>query len=135
MPRRSRAAVSNLLRLLNLNNDVRALVETGQLDMGHARALLSLEGADQSQAAKEVVARGLSVREAESLVKNWAQKHAKSGTSSKPSVDADTADLQRQLSEHLGAKVLLSHSKGGKGKIVIQYNSLDELDGILQKIR
>lgn len=132
---RSRAAVSNLLRLLNLNNDVRALVETGQLDMGHARALLSLEGADQSQAAKEVVARGLSVREAESLVKNWAQKHAKSGTSSKPSVDADTADLQRQLSEHLGAKVLLSHSKGGKGKIVIQYNSLDELDGILQKIR
>lgn len=132
---RSRAAVTNLLRLLNLNSDVRLLVENGRLDMGHARALLSLEGADQSQAAKEVVARGLSVREAESLVKHWVQKHAKTGGAKKPSVDADTADLQRQISERLGAKVLLSHSKGGKGKIVIQYNSLDELDGILQKIR
>jgi len=132
---RSRAAVSNLLRLLNLNSDVRALVESGHLDMGHARALLSLEGPNQSQAAKEVVARGLSVREAESLVKNWQNKHIKSSAAKKPSVDADTADLQRQISERLGAKVLLSHGKGGKGKIVIQYNSLDELDGILQKIR
>ena len=130
---RSRAAVSNLLRLLNLNSDVRALLETGELDMGHGRALLAIEGAAQSRAAKQIVHKGLSVREAEALVRQGQGKPRPPAKSTK--VDADTADLQRDLSDRLGAKVLLSHNKSGKGKLVIEYNSLDELDGILQKIK
>jgi len=132
---RSRVAVTNLLRLLNLNSDVRKLLEEGRLDMGHGRALLALEGQAQSQAAREIVGKGLSVREAEALVRHAQAGAGKSSTRAKPRVDADTADLQRQLSDKLGAKVAISHSKSGKGKLVIEYNSLDELDGILQKIK
>jgi len=132
---RSRVAVTNLLRLLNLNSDVRKLLEEGRLDMGHGRALLALEGQAQSQAAREIVGKGLSVREAEALVRHAQAGDGKASTRSKPRVAADTADLQRQLSDKLGAKVAISHSKSGKGKLVIEYNSLDELDGILQKIK
>jgi len=132
---RSRVAVTNLLRLLNLNSDVRKLLEEGRLDMGHGRALLALEGQAQSQAAREIVGKGLSVREAEALVRHAQAGAGKSSTRAKPRVDADTADLQRQLSDKLGAKVSISHGKSGKGKLVIEYNSLDELDGILQKIK
>ncbi len=131
---RSRAAVSNLLRLLNLNSDVREMVEKSELDMGHGRALLSLEGAQQSTIAREIRSKGLSVREAEALVRRTLSSPGKASRG-KTGIDADTADLQRDLSDRLGAKVSLSHSKSGKGKLVIQYNSLDELDGILQKIR
>jgi ParB family chromosome partitioning protein len=130
---RSRAAVSNLLRLLNLNSDVRAMLESGELEMGHGRALLALEGQAQSQAARQIAHKGLSVREAEALVRHSQGKPKTSAKSAK--VDADTADLQRELSDRLGAKVSLSHTKSGKGKLVIEYNSLDELDGILQKIK
>jgi len=130
---RSRVAVSNLLRLLNLNSDVRAMLEKGELDMGHGRALLALEGAAQSQAARQIAQKGLSVREAEALVRHAQGKPKASPKSIK--VDADTADLQRELSDRLGAKVSLSHNKTGKGKLVIEYNSLDELDGIIQKIK
>lgn len=132
---RSRVAVTNLLRLLNLNSDVRKMLEEGRLDMGHGRALLALEGQAQSQAAREIVGRGLSVREAEALVRHAQAGAGKSSAKNRPRVDADTADLQRQLSDRLGAKVAISHSKSGKGKLVIEYNSLDELDGILQKIK
>lgn len=135
---RSRVAVSNLLRLLNLNDDVRELLEQGKIDMGHGRALLSLEGKLQSRVAREITAKGSSVREAEALVRRQQTNKGNKGKTSagkKPSLDADTANLQRDLSERLGAKVSLSHSKSGKGKLVIQYNSLDELDGILQKIK
>jgi ParB family chromosome partitioning protein len=130
---RSRVAVSNLLRLLNLNSDVREMLENGELDMGHGRALLAVEGATQSQLARQIAHKGLSVREAEALVRHGQGKPKPSSKSTK--VDADTADLQRELSDRLGAKVSLSHGKSGKGKLVIEYNSLDELDGILQKIK
>lgn len=133
---RSRVAVSNLLRLRNLNSDVRELMEAGSIDMGHGRALLSLEGSAQSQTAREIVSKGLSVREAETLVRHLQEKAKGSAAKHKHSVqDTDTQALQRDLSERLGAKVLLSHNKSGKGKLTIEYNSLDELDGILQKIK
>lgn len=131
---RSRAAVSNLLRLLELTDEVKALVEAGSLEMGHARALLALAGSAQTQAARQIAAKGLSVRETERLVKQLQ------GAASKPApapkrVDPDVRRLEDDLSERLGAKVSLEQARGGKGKLVISYNSLDELDGILERIR
>ncbi len=131
---RSRAAVSNLLRLLELNDDVKAMVEQRRLEMGHARALLALKDDAQSTAARNVVEKGLSVRETERLVKNWS--HNPSGA--KPaaaSVDPDVRRLQDDLAERLGAGVQIHHTVKGKGKLVIQYNSLDELEGILAHIQ
>ncbi len=130
---RSRAAVSNLLRLLALNDDVKRLLENGDLEMGHARALLGLSGEQQSEAARQVEARGLSVRETEQLVRRIA-----SGPRQQPeqrSQDPDTRRLQDELAQKLGAPVKLQHSARGKGKLVIHYNSLDELDGILAHIK
>jgi ParB family chromosome partitioning protein len=131
---RSRAAVSNMLRLLNLEPEVKALVEQRELEMGHARALLGLRGAAQIRAARHVIDKGLSVRETERLVKKQSEPttktaHAASG------LDPDTRRLQDELSERLGAKVQFQTAKGGKGKLIIQYNSLDELDGILGHIK
>jgi ParB family chromosome partitioning protein len=130
---RSRAAVSNLLRLLSLNPNVRELLEDGTLDMGHGRALLALEGNTQSQAAKEVVKKGLSVRETEQLVRRLLNKTP--AKKKKAGVDADTRALQEQLSDKLGAKVKLQHSAKGSGKLIIEYNSNDELEGILSHFR
>ncbi|MDX1812522.1 MAG: ParB/RepB/Spo0J family partition protein, partial [Gammaproteobacteria bacterium] len=130
---RSRVAVSNLLRLLTLQSDVRHLLEDGQMEMGHARALLGLDTAKQLQAAREVVKKGLSVRETEQLVRRMNKP-----ASEKPApetVDADTRRLQEELSEKLGAKVVFQHSSKGKGKMLIHYNSIDELDGILEHIK
>ena len=130
---RSRTAVSNLLRLLELNDDVKQLVEAGKLEMGHARALLALAGARQSEAARTVVARGLSVRETERLVRK-----RQGGERPKPKAaapDPDVQRLERELSERLGARVSLKAGARGKGQLVISYNSLDELDGILAHIR
>jgi ParB family chromosome partitioning protein len=132
---RSRTGVTNLIRLLNLNSDVRQMLELGQIDMGHGRALLSLEGQAQSRAAKEIVSRGLSVREAEALVRQAQSRQGKPTAAGRAKPDADVADLQRRLSEKLGASVSLNHTRSGKGKLIIAYNSLDELDGILQKIK
>jgi len=130
---RSRAAVSNLLRLLDLNEDVRGLVEAGALDMGHARALLGLSGPRQSQAATEVVARGLNARETEALVKRLL---AGKGRAAKQSpADPDVQRLERELKDHLGARVEVRQRKGGRGALVIHYTSLDELDGILRHLR
>ncbi|OOZ39386.1 chromosome partitioning protein ParB [Solemya pervernicosa gill symbiont] len=130
---RSRASVSNLLRLLDLNDDVRKLLEHGDLEMGHARCLLALKGAEQSQTARQVVAKGLSVRETEALVRR-TQEAPKQKASSK-ALDPDIRNLQDSLSDKLGAVVKVQAGAKGKGKLVIQYNSLDELDGILEHIK
>ncbi|HKK06607.1 MAG TPA: ParB/RepB/Spo0J family partition protein [Gammaproteobacteria bacterium] len=130
---RSRAAVSNLLRLLTLAAEVRSLVEKGELEMGHARALLALEGDAQVRAAREVVAKGLSVRETEQLVRRLQQPVKPKPTSTE--VDPDVRRLQEELGERLGAKVQFQQGNKGKGKLIIHYNSLDELDGILGHIK
>ena len=129
---RSRAAVSNLLRLLELEEEVRRQLETGELEMGHARALLSLHGPAQSRAAAEVVARGLSVRETEALVRRLA---APPRGAAERAPDPDVSRLESDLSERLGASVAIRHGTRGAGRLVIRYGSLDELDGILSRIR
>ena len=131
---RSRAAVSNLLRLLSLDPLVRKMLEAGELEMGHARALLALQvGAEQIQAAQEVQAKGLSVRETERLVRKLQAPETDSGKEKKP--DPDTLRLQESLAQTLGTKVQFQHNRQGRGKMVIHYNSLDELDGILNHIK
>lgn len=133
---RSRAAVTNLLRLLSLSEDAKRLLEKGELEMGHARALLALDLSQQSQAARQVVSRGLSVRETEQLVRKMLKPVEPGFTSaSKNTLDPDTRQLQEQLSEKLGARVQFQHSAKGKGKLVINYNNLEELDGILEHIK
>jgi ParB family transcriptional regulator, chromosome partitioning protein len=133
---RSRAAVSNLLRLLELTDEVKTLVEHRELEMGHARALLGLEGRRQQAEVGALVAqKKLSVRETEALVKRLvgpAQGAAESGA---PRTDPNIRKLESDLSEKLGAKVAVQHSASGKGKLVISYHTLDELDGILEHIR
>jgi ParB family chromosome partitioning protein len=106
------------------------MLEHGDLEMGHARALLALEGAAQSKAARDVAAKGYSVRETEQLVRRLSTEPAKSKKSAK-TVDPDIRRLQDDLTEKLAAKVLVQHAAKGNGKLVIHYNSLDELDGIL----
>jgi ParB family chromosome partitioning protein len=136
---RSRTAVTNLLRLLELAPEVTALVERRQLEMGHARALLGLPNRRQQlQAAEQVVREGLSVRATEALVRKLAQPAevaVKSGNAAKQQNDPNVLALQQSLSERLGAKVLIQHTSGGAGKVVVSYNSLDELDGILTHIK
>ena len=133
---RSRAAVTNLLRLFDLNEDVKALVERRELEMGHARALLGLQGTAQSEAARQVVARGLSVRETEQMVRRLQhQRPAKEGRQTTPAVDPDIRRLQEELAERLGAPVRFQHNASGKGRLVIQYSSLEELEGILGHIK
>jgi ParB family transcriptional regulator, chromosome partitioning protein len=131
---RSRAAVSNLLRLLTLNDDVRKMLEHGDLEMGHARALLALAGPAQSEAAREVSAKGYSVRETEQLVRRLNAPGDKSKKGTKPQ-DPDIKRLQDELAQKLAAKVAFQHAAKGNGKLVIHYNSLDELEGILSRIQ
>jgi ParB family chromosome partitioning protein len=128
---RSRAAVSNLLRLLELLQEVKDMVDTRLIEMGHARALLSLEDDLQVQAAREVVRKGLSVRQTENLVRRLQQSRKQRG---KRRMDPDILRLQNRLGEALGARVSLQHRASGKGKLVISYNDADELDGILQRL-
>ncbi len=130
---RSRTAVTNLLRLLELREDVKRLVEAGELEMGHARALLALEGPLQSRAAQEIATQGLSVRETERLVQRLlGSSKARSRGSARQ--DPNITCLQQDLSLKLGASVALRHSRKGKGTLIIHYNSLDELQGILAHI-
>ena len=131
---RSRTAVTNLLRLLELSEDVRQLVMTRKLDMGHARALLPLSPALQREAAHQVLLRGLSVRETEQLAQRLQQSNAAPTLPVKP-IDPDIHLLQNDLSQRLGARVQVRHGASGKGSVVIQYNSLDELDGIIAKMK
>ena len=131
---RSRAAVSNLLRLQELNDQVQQMLIKGELEMGHGRALLGLRGPAQLAAAIKVANKGLSVRETEQMVRREteSQKRARPKTTHQ---DPDIKRFQDELSEKLGAKVQIQHSARGKGKLVIDYNSLDELDGILGHIK
>ena len=131
---RSRVGVTNLLRLLELAPAAQALLQEGKIDMGHARALLALSRQRQVEVAHQIAAKGLSVRDAERLVGRAA------GTARAPHrgtarVDADTRRLQDELSESLGATVRIKPRRGGRGSVVIDYASLDELQGVLRKLR
>jgi ParB family chromosome partitioning protein len=134
---RSRAAVSNLLRLRELSDRVKPLLESRQLDMGHARALLAIGNeVQQYDVARQVVKKGLSVRETERLVKKMLAKPSdKKPGGDSASAGGDIRRLEIEVSEKLGAKVNLRHTQKGSGRLVITYNSLDELDGILKHIR
>jgi ParB family chromosome partitioning protein len=134
---KSRTTVSNLLRLNNLNDEVKLLLEYGDIEMGHARALLALEGDAQTNTAKLVADKGLTVRETESLVKK-----AQTGDEQQPekspkkadTTDPDVKRLEIDLSDNLGAPVKIAHNSKGKGKLVINFNDLEQLDGILSKL-
>lgn len=133
---KSRTTVTNLLRLLELNPDVKTFVEHSQLEMGHARALLGLKGPEQSAVARQVVSAGLSVRETERLVRRHQQAGESAPTTQpKTTPDPDVRRLQDDLTDRLGARVQIQQGTKGAGKLVINYNSLDELDGILAHIK
>lgn len=131
---KNRATVANLLRLMNLNDDVKRLLEHGDIEMGHARALLGLRDDQQSAAAADVVSRALTVRQTEALVRSL-QEDAKPQAAKTTPNNPDVQRLERMLGERLGAKVAIQHTAKGKGKLVINYTSLDELDGILGHIQ
>lgn len=128
---RSRASVTNLLRLLNLSFGAKELLEQGNIEMGHARAILGLPTEHQDTVAREVYAKRLSVRQTEALVRAYASPSKKTN---KPEKSADIRSLEENLAEKLGTKVSLE-DKNGKGKLVIEYSSLDTLDGILAHIK
>jgi ParB family chromosome partitioning protein len=129
---RSRVAVSNLLRLLDLHKDVKKLLDDGDIEMGHARALLALDKDQQLKAAHEIIKKAMSVRITEKFIKNYGNK--------KPEVikneaDKDIQRLEQELTEKLCSQVTIQHNKKGKGKLVINYHSVDELEGILSRIK
>lgn len=130
---KSRVAVTNLLRLLNLQPKVRARLADGALEMGHARALLPLDPTAQIRAADVVVSKQLSVRQTETLVRTLLQGQSQRRKQPKTK-DADLAALERDVTERVGAPVSIDHNAAGKGKVVISYTNLDELDGILKHI-
>lgn len=130
---RSRAAVSNLLRLLDLPDEIRELLDHGRLEMGHARALLTLPEARAIALARKAADDEWTVRELEEAVRNATE--LPKGKPAKPKRDADIVSLESKLAEKLGARVAINHGRGGRGKLVISYHSLDELDGIIGKIR
>ena len=109
------------------------MLERGDLEMGHAKALLGLEGPDQSQAARVVTGKSLTVRQTEVLVRNWTEEKVQPGP--ERAADPNIRHLQDDLSQRLGAPVKIQHSAKGKGRLVLSYNSLDELDGILSHIK
>ncbi|HXZ53491.1 MAG TPA: ParB/RepB/Spo0J family partition protein [Burkholderiales bacterium] len=129
---RSRSATTNLLRLLKLTKPVQAMVMEGVLDMGHARAILALEGARQVEAAKRVAARGLSVREAEALVARMLRGKT---TRQRRKPDRDMARLEEEISEQLGTTVEIRPGRKGSGKLIVHYSGLDHLDQLLRKLR
>jgi ParB family chromosome partitioning protein len=132
---RSRSATSNLLRLLNLAQPVQEMLLGGQLDMGHARALLAVDAAQQVQLGHQVVLKGLSVREAETLVARSQRTDAAGGKASAPKRSRDVERLEEELADSLGAVVHLSADAKGRGKLVIQFSTLDQLDGIVARLR
>ncbi|MFB0982212.1 MAG: ParB/RepB/Spo0J family partition protein [Alteromonadaceae bacterium] len=129
---KSRTTVSNLLRLNKLNEDVKTLLEHGDIEMGHARALLALEDDLQSNTARTLVAKDLTVRETEALIKKI---QAPEKIVEEAVKDPDTKSLEQNLSEKFGSQVTIAHNKKGKGKLVISYTNLDELDGIVARFR
>ena len=131
---KSRATVTNLLRLMSLREDVQRLLEHGDLELGHAKCILGLPLEQQAGAAHTVVSKGLSVRQTEALVRSLHEEKQKPKTAV-PRLDPDIKRLQEELSEKIGAAVDIQHGPKGKGKLVLSYNSLDELEGILAHIR
>lgn len=129
----SRTHVSNLLRLLDLAPAVQGLVETGQLDMGHARALLPLPRARQEELAEKIAAQQMTVRDVEAMVARLLQA-PQDKTPTEKAIDPNIADLERRLSERLGAPAEIRHGQRGKGQIVLRYASLDELDALLSRL-
>ena len=127
---KSRTTVTNLLRLLNLNEETRVLVERGDIEMGHARALLAIEGSAQNQIARIVVDKGLTVRDTEKLIRKTLNPPAKKEIT----IDKNVVRLENRLGDRLGAPVTLKHNNKGKGELKIRFSSLDELDGILKHI-
>ncbi|WP_288505091.1 ParB/RepB/Spo0J family partition protein [uncultured Pseudomonas sp.] len=130
---KSRSGVTNLLRLLALAEEAKDLLARGELEMGHARALLGLPKARQAEGARHVVARGLTVRQTEALVRQWLS--GAEPVEKGPAVDPDISRLEQRLAERLGANVQIRHGEKGKGQLVIRYTSLDELQGVLAHIR
>ncbi len=128
---KSRTTVTNLLRLLDLASEVKTMLGRGQLEMGHARALIGLDENQQIEIANKVVKQGLTVRAVEKLVR---EQHEDKPVMASKKVDPDTLRLQRELSERTGAKVEINHQDSGKGKLIINYTSLEELEGIIGKI-
>lgn len=131
---KSRTTITNLLRLMSLNQDVRVMLERGDIEMGHAKALLGLQPEQQSDASKAVIGKGLSVRQTEAMVRKLIEN--KPLQQQKPArEDPDIVKLQESLSERIGARVEIQHTNKGAGKVTLRYNSLDELDGILAHIK
>lgn len=132
---KSRVTVTNLLRLIGLEEDVKRMLEHGDLEMGHARALLGVSGAVQIDAARQVVAKGMTVRQTEALVRSLAHPGKVNLPSVDNSQDVNVQRLEDMLAKRLGAAVKIKHGAGGKGSLTIKYTSLDELDGILAHVR
>lgn len=132
---KNRVTVTNLLRLISLEADVRRMLEHGDLEMGHARALLGVQGEQQVEAARQVVARGMTVRQTEQLVRNLVEGKKVARDRPVHKADANIQNLEEMLSQRLGATVSIKHGARGKGSLVIKYNSLDELDGILNHVK
>ncbi|WP_417349311.1 ParB/RepB/Spo0J family partition protein [Ferrimonas sp.] len=128
---KSRTTVTNLLRLNNLNDEVKILLEHGDIEMGHARALLSLDGDAQTLAARAVVAKGMTVRETEKLVSKQLEPKPVKPLKVE---DPDVTRLRNELTDRLGAQVAIQQGSKGKGKLVISYDSLDQLDGIISRV-
>ncbi len=132
---RSRSSVSNLIRLLELTEPVKTLLSKGELDMGHARALLALPQEQQAGLATTISQRGLSVREAEALVKKQLEPQTSKKSVKRDSKDPNTKKLESELSDKLGAQVAITTSRQGKGTMTIKYHSLEQLDGIIKKLK
>ncbi len=130
---KSRVTISNLLRLIALPEEIKTLLSHGDLEMGHARALLGLPADQQVEGARHVVARGLTVRQTEALVRQWLNKPE--SVKAEPKSDPDIVRLEQRLAERLGSPVQIKHGEKGKGQLVIRYSSLDELQGVLAHIR
>jgi len=132
---KSRSTVTNLLRLIQLTDEVKVMLEHGDLEMGHGRAMLALKDEQQIQVARQVEQKSLSVRQTEALVRKFQEDQSRESTiTTKLPVDPDVNRLQEDLSEKIGSAVTINHTLKGKGKLVIKYSSLDELDGILTHI-
>ncbi len=130
---KSRVTITNLLRLIALPEEIKIMLSHGDLEMGHARALLGLAAEQQIEGARHVVARGLTVRQTEAMVRQWLNTKEKPQKLDK--VDPDISRLEQRLAERLGSPVQIKHGQKGKGQLVIRYNSLDELQGVLAHIR
>jgi ParB family chromosome partitioning protein len=130
---KSRSAVANLMRLMTLKVEVQRLLEHGDLEMGHGRALLGLQGQVQLDAARAVVVKNMTVRQTEAYVRFLLQDKPKDPNANQ--LNPDIKRLQEKLSDQLGAEVAIQHSAKGKGRLILKYNSLDELDGILSHIK